>query len=131
MLAYVKARDTGTIGSPTMRLERQKQYLTALAGKMKDKVKENPLVVKDMYDAVSGYINTDIGIDEIVYLAAQAAGYQFSGEDIHLLRGTDKAVPITRDGKETGDFYDDLYLDEENLKETMVEVFYKEVRLEG
>ncbi len=131
VLAYVKARDTSIIGSPTMRLERQKQYLTALAGKMKDKVKENPLVVKDMYDAVSGYINTDIEIDEMVYLAAQAAGYQFSGEDIHLLQGDDKAVPIVKDGKETGDFYDDLYLDEQNLKETMIKIFYQEVELEG
>lgn len=98
---------------------------------MKDEVKENPLIVKDMYEAVSGYINTDIGIDEMVYLAAQAAGYKFSGEDIHLLQGEDKAVPIVKDGKETGDFYDDLYLDEENLKETMIRIFYKEVRLGG
>ena len=39
VLAYVKARDTSIIGSPTMRLERQKQYLTALAGKMKKEIK--------------------------------------------------------------------------------------------
>ena len=131
VLAYVKSRDISVIGSPTMRLARQKQYLTALAGKMKDKVKENPMVVKEMYDAVAGYVNTDIGIDEMVYLAAQAAGYKFSGEDIRLLEGDDKAVPIVKDGKETGDFYDDLYLDEGNLKETMIKVFYKEVKLGG
>lgn len=130
-LAYVRSRDVSVIGSPTMRLERQKQYLAALAGKMKDKVRENPMVVKDIYDAVAGYVNTDIGIDEMVYLAAQASGYKFSGEDIHLLQGEDKAVPIVKDGKETGDFYDDLYLDEEKLKETMVKIFYEEVRLEG
>jgi len=131
VLAYVKSRDTGVIGSPTMRLERQKQYLSALAGKMKEKIKADPMFVKKIYDAVAGYVNTDIGVDEMVYLAAKAAGYQFSGEDIHLLQGEDKAVPIVRDGKETGDFYDDLYLDEESLKETMVEVFYKEVKLGG
>lgn len=130
VLAYVKARDTGIIGSPTMRLERQKQYLAALAGKMKEEIKAKPMRVKEMYDAVAGYVNTDIGINEMVYLAAQAAGYQFSGEDIYLLQGEDRAVPITKDGQETGDFYDDLYLDEENLKETMIRVFYKEVRLE-
>ena len=130
-LAYVRSRDVSVIGSPTMRLARQKQYLTALAGKLKEKVKENPMIVKDMYDAVAGYVNTDIGIDEMAYLATQAAGYRFSGEDIHLLEGDDKAVPIVKDGKETGDFYDDLYLDEENLKETMIKVFYKEVKLGG
>ena len=130
VLAYVKARDVSIIGSPTMRLERQKQYLGALAGKLKSKVKENPMALKDMYDAVAGYINTDIEIDEILYLGVQAAGYKFNGEDIYLLKGEDRAVPIIKDGKETGDFYDDLYLDEDNLKETMVKIFYKEVRLE-
>ena len=129
-LAYVRGRDVSVIGSPTMRLERQKQYLTALADKMKGEIKRNPLLVKEMYDAVAGYINTNIGIDELVYLAGQAAGYRFGGEDIYLLQGEDKAVPIIRDGKETGDFYDDLYLNEEKLKEIVVRVFYKEVKLE-
>ena len=50
-------------------------------------------------------------------------------EDIYLLQGEDRAVPIVKDGKETGDFYDDLYLNEENLKETMIRIFYREVRL--
>ena len=113
-----------------MRLERQKQYLAALAGKMKGQIKKNPMLIKEMYDEVSGYVNTDIGIDELVYLAAQAAGYKFTGKDIYLLQGEDRAVPIVKDGKETGDFYDDLYLNEENLKETMIRIFYKEVRLE-
>lgn len=130
VLAYVRARDVNVIGSPTMRLERQKQYLAALAGKMKEEIKKNPMQVREMYDAVAGYVNTDLGIDEMVYLAAQAAGYQFSGENIYLLQGKDKAVPIVKDGEETGDFYDDFYLDEENLKETMIRIFYKEVRLE-
>lgn len=130
-LAYVRSRDVSVIGSPTMRLARQKQYLTALADKMKGEIKKNPLLVKEMYDAVAGYINTDIGIDELVYLAGQAAGYRFSGEDIYLLQGEDKAVPIIKDGKETGDFYDDLYLNEEKLKETVIRIFYKEIKLEG
>ena len=131
VLAYVKARDTDIIGSPTMRLERQKQYLTALAARMKNQIKKDPMLAARIYDAVSGYVNTDMGVSEIVYLVAQAAGYRFSGEDICLLKGEDRAVPIMRDGKETGDFYDDFYLDEENLKETMIRIFYKEVNLEG
>ena len=129
VLAYVKSRDVGVIGSPTMRLERQKQYLGALADKMKDKIRENPMLVREIYDEVAGYVNTDMGIDEMVYLAVQAAGYRFSIDDIFLLKGEDKAVPIMKDGSETGDFYDDLYLDEENLKETMIRIFYREVRL--
>lgn len=131
VLAYVRGRNTGMLGSPTMRLERQKQYLAALADKIKGEIKKDPLLFKKMYEAVSGYVNTDMGIDELVYLAGQAAGYRFSMEDIYLLPGEDKAVPIIKDGKQTGDFYDDFYLDEEKLKETVIGVFYKEVKLEG
>lgn len=129
-LAYVRARNVNVLGSPTMRLERQKQYLAALADRMKEEMKKNPMLIKEMYDAVSGYVNTDMEIDELVYLAAQAAGYPFSVGDIYLLQGEDRAVPIIKDGEETEDFYDDFYLDEESLKETMIGIFYKEVELE-
>ncbi len=130
VLAYVKARDMEVVGSPTLRLERQKQYLTALIGKVKGELKENPMLVKDLYTTAVPYMNTDVTLDEVVYLAAQAADYKFDGNDIYLLQGEDKAVPIVKDGKETGDYYDDYYLDEENVRETMIKVFYREVVLE-
>lgn len=131
VLAYVKVRNMDILGSPTMRLERQKQYLTALLAKVKEEIKKNPAIVADMYRAASGYMVTDVTLDKAVYLAAQASGYQFDKDDIHLLRGEDKAVPIVKDGVETQDYYDDYYLDEESLKSTMTEVFYTEVVLEG
>ncbi len=130
VLAYVKARDMEVMGSPTLRLERQKQYLTALIGKVKGEIKENPMLVKELYTTAVPYMNTDVTLDEVVYLAAQAADYKFDGNDIYLLQGEDKAVPIVKDGKETGDYYDDYYLDEENVRETMIKVFYREVVLE-
>lgn len=130
VLAYVKVRNMDILGSPTMRLERQKQYLTALLAKVKEEVKKNPAIVANMYSAVSEYMNTDVTLDKAVYLAAQASGYEFDKDDIHLLKGEDKAVPIVKDGVETQDYYDDYYLDEESLKSTMTEVFYTEVVLE-
>lgn len=131
VLAYVKARNMDILGSPTMRLERQKQYLTALLAKVKEEVKKNPAVVGNMYRAASGYMSTDVTLDKAVYLAAQASGYEFSKDDIHLLQGEDKAVPVVKDGVETQDYYDDYYLDEKSLKSTMTKVFYSEVILEG
>lgn len=130
VLAYVKGRDTEMLGSPTLRLERQKQYLSSLIGKLKGELKENPLLVKDLYTTAVPYMNTDVTLAEAVYLATQAMDYQFDGNDIYLLQGEDKGVPIIEDGKETGDFYDDYYLDEENVKETMIKMFYQEVILD-
>lgn len=131
VLAYVKARNMEVLGSPTMRLERQKQYLTALLAKVKEEVKKNPAVAGKMYSAVSDYMVTDVTLDKAVYLAAQAAGYRFDGNAIRLLQGEDKAAPIVKDGVETKDYYNEYYLDEESLKKTMTDVFYTEVVLEG
>ncbi len=131
VLAYVKARNMEILGSPTMRLERQKQYLTALLAKVKEEVRKNPAAVGKMYSAVSEYMVTDVTLDKAVYLAAQAAGYQFDGSAVRLLQGEDKAAPIMKDGVETGDYYNEYYLDEESLKRTMTEVFYTEVVLGG
>ncbi len=130
VLAYVKARDMEVVGSPTLRLERQKQYLTALVGKVKGEIKENPMLVKELYTTAVPYMNTDVTLDEVVYLAAQAADYRFDGNDIYLLQGEDRMAPVVKDGKETGDYYDDYYLDEGNVRETMIKVFYREVVLE-
>lgn len=133
-LSYVRGRNFGQVGSPTLRLQRQKQYLTALIGQVRKKVKENPMLVKDMYNAVSSYMNTDVTLEEVVYLAAESVDYGFGDGSFYLLQGEDKVVDIPEEElsrKTEGEpFYDDYYLDEENIKEVMLEVFYKEVVME-
>lgn len=131
VLAYVKQRNMEIAGSPTLRMKRQKQYLTVLLNKMKEEIKKNPAMIADMYKAASEYMVTDVTPDKAVYLAAQASGYRFDETAIHLLQGENKIAPIIKDGKDTGDFYDEYYLDEESLKKTMTEVFYTEVVLDG
>ncbi len=131
VLAYVKERNMELLGSPTLRMKRQKQYLTALLNKVKEKIKKNPALVGDMYKAASKYMVRDLTLDKAVYLAAQASGYRFGEDSIRLLQGEDRAAPVIKDGKDTGDYYDEYYLDEEDLKKTMTEVFYREVVLDG
>lgn len=133
-LAYVRGRDFGQVGSPTLRLQRQKQYLLALIDKVRKAVKEDPVLVRDMYNAVSSYMNTDVTLEEVVYLAAESVDYGFGDSSFYLLQGEDKVVEIPegelREKTEAEPFYDDYYLDEESLKEIMLEVFYKEVVME-
>lgn len=130
-LAYVRSRNYGQVGSPTLRLKRQKQYITALINKTKEKVKENPLIVKDMYQAVSAYMNTDVTLEEVVYLAAEAVEYEFGENSFKLLEGEDRIVEIPEErlkpGEEIEPFYNDYYLDEEKVKELMLNTFYEEV----
>lgn len=130
-LDYVRGRNYGQVGSPTLRLQRQKQYLMALIGKVRGEVKENPMLVKDMYSAVSKYMNTDVTLEETVYLAAQALDYKFGESSFYLLKGEDRVVDIPEEKMtpiaEAEPFYNDYYLDEEYTKEIMLKVFYEEV----
>ena len=60
---------------------------------------------------------TDIGVDEISYLASQAAGYHFSEESLRSLQGATVQ----------GEIYEEFYPDEQALYELILEVFYEEV----
>lgn len=125
---YLHHRDVTRAGSPTERLMRQKQYLFAFADTAKTRVKENPLIVSDVYRALAGYMNTDITLDQAVYMATEILDYHFDIDEIYTLEGEDKIVPyLNEEGQE--DFYDDYYLNEDSIKEVMAKVFYTEVHL--
>lgn len=132
-LDYVRSRNYGELGSPTQRLKRQKQYLTVLIEKLRGEVKKNPILVKDMYAAVSRYMNTDVTLEEVVYLAAEALDYQFGPDSFQLLEGEDKAVPIPEEklgpGENAEPFYNDYYLEEDSIKQVMRNIFYEEVTI--
>lgn len=128
-LQYVRERDYYQLGSPTLRLKRQKQYITALIQAAKTCVKQDPLLVTDLYNSITKYMNTDVTVDEAVYLVRQALDYQFDGDSFYLLQGDDVSVPFTRkDGTE--DFYDDYYLREDSIRQVMIDAFYDEVKID-
>jgi LCP family protein required for cell wall assembly len=128
-LQYLRYRDTSTLGSPTTRLTRQKDFIQSAIKVAIKKLKENPSLVSDIYKAISPYMNTDITLDKAVYLAKEALGYSISSDSFYQLTGSDKQVDFTKkDG--TADFYDDYYLDEEYTKEVFMKVFYTQVVVE-
>ncbi|MCI9144137.1 MAG: LCP family protein [Lachnospiraceae bacterium] len=114
---YLHNRDTESFNSAGRRLERQKQYLTAYASAAISALKEDLTFPLTLYNTLSKYMVTDIGVDEISYLAGQVAGYRFSGENLHVLRGATVQ----------GEIYEEFYPDEKALYELILEVFYEEV----
>lgn len=114
---YLHNRDITSFNSAGRRLERQKQYLTAYASAAMKKLKEDLTFPVSLYNTLSKYMVTDITVDEISYLAMQVAGYRFSGENLHSLRGATVQ----------GEVYEEFYPDEEALYELILEVFYEEV----
>lgn len=123
---YLKYRDTSVLGSPTTRLARQKEFMKAAINIAISKVKSNPTIVSDIYKAVLPYMNTDISLNEAVYLATQLVGYSISNDSFYQLVGYDKKVEYTKENGQKS-FFDDYYLDEDSIKDIFTKVFYTEV----
>lgn len=116
---YVKYRDINVEESARRRLNRQKQYLIAYINQAKEAFKSDVTLPITLFGNVSQYMTTDITVDEVVYLAGNAAGYSFSEENLIVIPGR----------TDTSGKYDEFYPDEEALRQTIVDIFYDE--LEG
>lgn len=111
---YVKYRDVAVEESARLRLGRQKQYLTAYINKAKEVFKKDVTLPITLFNGISGYMTTDVTVDEVVYLAGTAAGYFFSEENLIMLPGE----------TDTSGRFDEFYVDEERLKQIIIETFY-------
>ncbi len=128
--AYLKYRDLSEIGTPTIRLERQNDFLKVLAVDAMQAINDDVFLIKDVYNAIAPYMNTNISVDSAISLGTQVIGCSLSEDDFYQLTGVDNAVYFTaEDGSE--DFWDDYYLDEDELERILIEVFYKEVTVSG
>lgn len=130
VVPYLRYRDYNTLGSPTTRLTRQKEFMKVAIAKAVQEAKKNPTIVKEIYEAILPYMNTDITMDKAVYLAAQSLDYSVTDSSFYQLTGEDKREDFVQP-QGTSDFYDDFYLDEEYLKEILMEVFYRKVQVES
>lgn len=119
---YTKYRDTDIEKSSDLRLQRQKQYLTAFINKTKSMIKEDPSLPLKLYDIIASYSVTDISLDKVTYLATQAVNYSFDQNDIYTVPGT----TIAGEENENG-VYDEFYVDEEALYDMIVKLFYEPV----
>lgn len=126
IMPYLRYRDNTKLGSPTTRLTRQKEFLKTAMSKTIQEIKKRPSIVSEIYQAIIPYMNTDITLDKAVYLAAEALDYSVTDSSFYQLTGVDKQVDF-ENAQKAEDFYDDYYLDEEKLKETVMEVFYQPV----
>ncbi len=112
---YLHNRDTSSFNSAGRRLQRQKQYLTEYAAAVMEALKEDITLPVSLYGTLSRYMVTDISVDEVGYLATQAAGYSLG--EIYTLEGETVM----------GERFEEFHPDEEALYRLILEVFYEEV----
>ena len=106
-----------TVDGNNERMQRQRQVMLALMYAALDKVREDPTSIVALYNSVSSYVTTDIGISEMTYLATQAGGMQFDGEIRNVA------------GESVLGEYDhaEYNVDKNALYELVLDVFYEEI----
>lgn len=115
--SFIRYRNTEQEGSNNLRMARQKQYALSFVGAAKNAVKQDIKLPITLYQQLTADMSTSIKMDEAVYLASLLPEISFDAEQIMMLEGTTKQA----------DPYEEFYVDEEALKDLVIETFYTEV----
>lgn len=115
--AYIHNRDTKKFGSADHRLERQKQFITTYLQKVKQKTKQDISFPITVYQKIATQTVTDLTVDEMTYLVSIAKDYSFDENYLYTLKGETKQ----------GDVFEEFYVDETDLFELILKVFYEPV----
>lgn len=114
---FIRYRDYKSAGSNTLRMERQRVYALSFVEEAKKALLKRPALAAELYQSLTADMVTSIGLDEAVYLASQLPQISFQAQDIQSLSGTIKQ----------GSKYEEFYVDEEALLDTIFDTFYTEV----
>lgn len=115
--AYIHNRDTKEFGSADHRLERQKQFITTYLQKVKQKTKEDIGFPISVYQSIAPQTVTSLTVDEMTYLVSIAKDYSFDENYLYTLKGETKQ----------GDVFEEFYVDETDLFELILKIFYEPV----
>lgn len=118
-LIYIRERDSASkeLGTNLKRVERQKQYLTAYVGKMKEIIKEDVTFPVTLLGKIKKHMVTSLTVQEITYLADTLLGYEFCVDNIISIPGESKM----------GEKHEEFYIDDTALKQIIIDVFYDKV----
>lgn len=115
--AYIHNRDTKEFGSADHRLERQKQFITTYLQKVKQKTKEDIGFPISVYQSIAPQTVTSLTVDEMTYLVSIAKEYSFDENYLYTMKGETKQ----------GNVFEEFYVDETDLFELILKVFYEPV----
>lgn len=116
-LVYIRSRESMR-GDKTdaNRRARQIQFLQAFIARVKEKSKENPALVLSVYDSVKDYLQTNLTLEELLFVANQGIAAGLNDGNLINLPGTV--------GDEEQPYY---YMDDDAARKIVLELFYQEV----
>lgn len=109
---FVRYRDTKIVASAEDRGERQNIFMKALKEELSKKIKEDPMIVMKLYDAMGDDKYTSIGAADMVNLVSECKDMTFDSE-ITVLPGT-----VNSENK-----YEIYELDKEKINEIVIKYF--------
>lgn len=112
-LAYVRYRKDLEDTTNVNRMKRQRQYLSALKGRISENAKSNDSFVLETLDAVSKYMVSDCTVNQLSDLFEKC----LAGQDNGITEIAGKSIK----GKE----YMEFHADEDSLKKTVISLFYE------
>lgn len=114
---YVRLRDENLFDSNSMRLERQKQYLTSFAAKAKESAGNDISVAIDLFNIMQKYMVTDLNVSSFTYLASETVDYEFNVKNMYSVEGE------TIQGTD----FEEYYIDDDALQNLIIKLFYEPV----
>ncbi len=114
---YVRLRNENIFDSNSLRQERQRQYITALAGKAKEASAEDIRVAIELYQILEKYMTTDLNLKSYTYLASEAVNYKFDSTHMYSLEGQVMQ----------GNRFEEFYPDRDGMQDLLIKLFYEKV----
>lgn len=113
--SYVRHRAWDQVDANLLRMERQKQYLTSFIQTALSATRADLSVPLDLYNALDGYMVTDLSASSVTYLASEVMDC-----------GVNEIISLTVPGEmQAGEKYAEYYPDEVGLYEMILDVFYE------
>lgn len=113
-LTYVRTRRNLEDSSNLHRMERQRQYLSALRETFSEKCEEDSEFAKKALMQVADYLTSDLTVNQLSAISERLDGYTFTGFE-------------TIDGEAVvGEKFMEYYVDKEDLMETVLKLYYEE-----
>lgn len=113
---YVRSRAHDIVNADTSRRKRQKQYIQAFFDTALHKIRNEFSFVSKIYKQSSEYINSNLSLDEVSYIASNALTNDFEISDFRTVPGKYKQ----------GDVYAEYYVNEKALFRMILDVYYTE-----
>lgn len=109
---YLRSRDVNVFDSASMRLERQKQYITEFLAQAGKTAGKDEKFAMRLYDSITDYLVTSI---DFAGLVEKGLKYEINTSNIYTVPGETVM----------GEKYEEYHVDDDALYEMILEIFYE------